>query len=179
MQAGDAAFGRQTAGPFTTGILIGIGETRNERIDALEAIRSARRTWSYPGSHRPEFQGQACHQAGQFRRTRSRRPALDHRDRAFNSRAPDEYPGAAKSVAWSLSKADRRRAQRLGRDFAGHAGSCEPRGAVACHCRTRPRERGRRQAAGEPPARLPRLRARRRYLSRFRYRRPRATHERH
>src|SRR3979411_1922692 len=33
--------------PFTTGILIGIGETRNERIDALEAIRDLHATYGH------------------------------------------------------------------------------------------------------------------------------------
>src|ERR1700688_4232096 len=139
---------------------------------------SARRPWKYPGSHRSELPGQARHQARQFRGTRSRRPAVDHRDGASDSRARHEYPGAAKSVARSLSKADRRGAQRLGRHLAGHARSREPRSAVACHCRTRPQERGRRQAAAEPPARLPRLRARRRYVAGSRHRHPRAAHER-
>ena len=51
--------------PFTTGILIGIGETRAERIEALLAIaRSARATRPYPGSHHPELPRQARHQAG-------------------------------------------------------------------------------------------------------------------
>ncbi|HWN49908.1 MAG TPA: 7,8-didemethyl-8-hydroxy-5-deazariboflavin synthase CofG, partial [Xanthobacteraceae bacterium] len=33
--------------PFTTGILIGIGETRDERIDALEAIRDLHATYGH------------------------------------------------------------------------------------------------------------------------------------
>ena len=51
--------------PFTSGILIGIGETRLERIEALLALRDlARPLRSYPGNHHPEFSGQAGHQDG-------------------------------------------------------------------------------------------------------------------
>ena len=42
--AGDAAARRRGAVPFTTGILIGIGETRAERIEALRAIRDCTAT---------------------------------------------------------------------------------------------------------------------------------------
>ena len=66
--------------PFTTGILIGIGETREERLEALRAIaRPARAVRPHPGSDRPELPRQARHQARRRRRARSRRPALDHR----------------------------------------------------------------------------------------------------
>ena len=33
--------------PFTTGILIGIGETRQERIDSILAIRRLHRTYGH------------------------------------------------------------------------------------------------------------------------------------
>ena len=48
--------------PFTTGILVGIGETRDERIDALLAIaRRARPPRARAGSDRPELPAQARH----------------------------------------------------------------------------------------------------------------------
>ena len=51
--------------PFTTGILIGIGETFDERIDALLAIRELARTArSHPRSDRPELPSQARHPHG-------------------------------------------------------------------------------------------------------------------
>ena len=51
--------------PFTTGILIGIGETREERIDALLAIRELHEALRpHPGSHRPELPRQARHRNG-------------------------------------------------------------------------------------------------------------------
>ena len=49
--------------PFTTGILIGIGETRAERLEALFAIRDLHRQFGHiSGSHRPELPRQARHQ---------------------------------------------------------------------------------------------------------------------
>ena len=47
--------------PFTTGLLLGIGETYAERVEALFAIRAARpppRT--HPGSHHPELPVERC-----------------------------------------------------------------------------------------------------------------------
>ena len=50
----------ELAVPFTTGILIGIGETREERIDALLALRELHAPLRpHPGSHRPELPRQA------------------------------------------------------------------------------------------------------------------------
>ena len=51
--------------PFTTGILIGIGETRAERIESLLALRDLHDTLRpYPGNHRPEFPAEARHADG-------------------------------------------------------------------------------------------------------------------
>ena len=48
--------------PFTTGILIGIGETLAERAESLFAIRQVAREYgAHPGSHRAELPGQAGH----------------------------------------------------------------------------------------------------------------------
>ncbi len=48
--------------PFTTGILVGIGETRDERVDALLAIDAAHgRHGTRPGGDRPELPSQAGH----------------------------------------------------------------------------------------------------------------------
>ena len=50
---------------FTTGILIGIGETREERVDSLLAIRELQRNVrSYPGSHHSKLPSQARHSYG-------------------------------------------------------------------------------------------------------------------
>ena len=49
--------------PFTTGILIGIGETLAERADSIFAIpRRGPRVRRHPGSDRAELPGQAGHQ---------------------------------------------------------------------------------------------------------------------
>ena len=48
--------------PFTTGILVGIGETRADRVDALEAIgRVPPALGPCPRGHRPELPSQAGH----------------------------------------------------------------------------------------------------------------------
>ena len=59
--------------PFTTGILIGIGENRTERAESLFAIRGRRPgARAHPGDDRPELPGQAGHRDGERPR---RRPA--------------------------------------------------------------------------------------------------------
>ena len=60
--------------PFTSGILIGIGETREERIKALLALRDLhRRARPSAGSHHPEFQAPSPTRAWPTRRS----PAFD------------------------------------------------------------------------------------------------------
>ena len=110
--------------PFTTGILIGIGETRDERIDALEAIRALHAAHG----HIQEVIVQNFRAKPDTKLANSEEPDLDGLLRTIatstsDSRARHECPGAAKSVARSLSKADRRGAQRLGE---------------ACRARSRP-----------------------------------------
>ena len=95
--------------PFTTGILIGIGETRAERLEALFAIRyprSAPPFRAYSGGYRSELSRKARHQARRRRGARSGRPALEHRRRAPVTRPHDEYPGAPQPVAGRLSAVD-------------------------------------------------------------------------
>ncbi len=51
--------------PFTTGILIGIGETREERLEALRGDRGAARApRAHPGGDRPELPRQGGHEDG-------------------------------------------------------------------------------------------------------------------
>ena len=55
----------EAAVPFTSGILIGIGETRQERIEALLALRDLHRAARpHPGNHRAEFLRQGGHPHG-------------------------------------------------------------------------------------------------------------------
>ncbi len=59
--------------PFTTGLLIGIGETPEDRVDTLLAIRElARALRPHPGSDRPELPRQAHHPHGSRARTQPR-----------------------------------------------------------------------------------------------------------
>ena len=73
--------------PFTSGILIGIGETRAERIDALLALRAlARAARPPPGGDRPELPRQAGHAHGRPPGRDARRAPLDDRRRAARAR---------------------------------------------------------------------------------------------
>ena len=123
----------ELAVPFTTGILIGIGETREERIDALLAIRDAARTArTRPGGDRPELPREAGDEDG--RRIPSRR------SRSSSGRQPP--PGSCSARRCTSRRrrtsryeefpaAPRRGDRRLGRHLAGHARPREPRGALA------------------------------------------------
>ncbi len=75
--------------PFTSGILIGIGETRLERIEsllALRAVHAAARPHSR--NHRSEFPREGRHEDGARAGTRPRRTAVDDRRRADRVRRP-------------------------------------------------------------------------------------------
>ena len=82
--------------PFTTGILVGIGETRAERIDALRAIRGEpRAARTCPGSHRAELPAEARNGDAPRSTVRSRRDAVVGRRRAHRARTADARAGAA------------------------------------------------------------------------------------
>ena len=161
-QAGHVEAAGELKVPFTTGILIGIGETRAERIDALVAIRrSARRHGHIQEVIVQNFRAKPDTSMANAEEPDARRPAVDHRDGASLSRARHEHPGAAQSVARSVSNADRRGVN----DWGGispvtpdHVNPEAPWPAIA-ELRARPRTRA---SAGERASRLPRLRARRR-----------------
>ena len=86
----------EAAVPFTTGILIGIGETRAERIEALLALRDLHRRYGHIQEiivqnfrAKPDTRMAARAGAG------ARRASVDHRGRAHHVRTADEHPGAA------------------------------------------------------------------------------------
>ena len=82
--------------PFTTGLLIGIGETRAERVDALFAIRRvAAAVRAHPGGHHPELPRQAGHGDARHARRRTGRARRHHRGRPDRARPEDAHPGAA------------------------------------------------------------------------------------
>ena len=133
-QHGSRPFGLagELAIPFTTGILIGIGETRHERLEALARDpRAARALRPHPGGDRPELPGQARDADGRPSGALARRAAVDGRGRPDRPRPGDEPPGAAEPVVRGLPEAARRGTERLGRHLAGHDRPRQPRGSVA------------------------------------------------
>ena len=127
--------------PFTSGILIGIGETRAERLDALLALKALRRgVRSRAGADRPELPRQAGDAHGFEPGAVAGRPSLDDRRSTSPARADVARAGAAQPRLRRLSAPARRRHRRLGRCLPGHDRPCQPRGALA---------RGRAAAGGD------------------------------
>ena len=82
--------------PFTTGILIGIGETLTERAESLFAIRRiGPRVRAPAGSHRPELPRQAGHGDAGHAGRRAGRPRRDGRGGPARARPEGAHPGAA------------------------------------------------------------------------------------
>ena len=130
--------------PFTSGILIGIGETREERIDALLALRAlGEEHGTSAGGHRPELPREARHAHGVAPRAVARRPPLDDRRRADPARPDLARAGAAEPRLRRLPAPARRRHRRLGRRLAGDDRPRQPGGAVARDRATRARRRAR------------------------------------
>ena len=68
--------------PFTTGLLVGIGETLTERAETIFAMRGvAQQLRPRAGGDRPELPGQAGHRHAAHRRPRPRRLPRRHRRR--------------------------------------------------------------------------------------------------
>ena len=118
--------------PFTSGILIGIGETRAERIEALLALRDLHDRYGHIQEIIIQnFRAKPATKHGHGARAVARRAPVDHRGGAHPVRPGDEHPGAAQPAGRIARQADRRRHQRLGRRVAGDARSRQPGGAVA------------------------------------------------
>ena len=106
----------EAAVPFTCGILIGIGETRRERIEALLALRALHERYGHhPGNHHPEFPRQARHADGR------RAPSRDLAEHLWtiavariDLRAGDEHPGAAQSRRRRARRSSSRPASTIG-----------------------------------------------------------------
>ena len=137
--------------PFTTGILVGIGEDRADRIEALEAIAAAHRRHGHVQevivqNFLPK-PGTAMHAHPPCPR---RRVPRRHRPGPADPAARRARPGPAEPVR-RLRRAARRRHRRLGRRLPRHRRPREPRAAVA---RPRPPARGHRGARAScwPPA---------------------------
>ena len=149
----------EAAVPFTSGILIGIGETRRERIEALLALRDLHRRHGHlqeiiiqnfrakPGTRMAGHAGAARSTSMLWTIAVAR--ILFGAD--MNIQAPPNLqPGRA-------AAADRGRHQRLGRRVAGHARSRQPGAAVARARRARARDRASRQGAGRAARGLSRI----------------------
>ena len=120
--------------PFTTGILVGIGETlaRARRVAPRDPRRSigatatSRRSSSRTSGRSP---GTAMHDAPE---PRGRGVPGRRRDRAGRARPAHARPGAAEPLRPEPAAAPaRRRHRRLGRRLAAHARPREPRAPVA------------------------------------------------
>src|SRR6266540_3911343 len=82
--------------PFTTGVLIGIGETRAERLEALAAIDAAHRRHG----HVQEVIVQNFRPKPGTAMARARAPARGHRGGGLRARpAPDDLPGDGRRAA--------------------------------------------------------------------------------
>ena len=130
--------------PFTTGILIGIGETREERIEALVAIRDLHERYGHiqeviVQNFRAKPDTKMAGAAGAV----TRRRAVDGGGGAARARRRDEHPGAAEPLLRRLPAAAGRGHQRLGRRLARDDRPRQPRGAVARDRAARRRRRGR------------------------------------
>ncbi len=86
--------------PFTTGLLIGIGETRAERIEALLAIRDVHERHGHIQEVIIQnFRAKPGTRMANCGRADAGRSPLDHRRRPHRSWACNEHPGAAEPAA--------------------------------------------------------------------------------
>ena len=153
--------------PFTSGILVGIGETREERLEALVALREL----ASEHGHLREVIVQNFRAKPETRMAAppgrvARGASLVGRGRPDRARAGHSRPGATEPRLRGLSAAARRGDRRLGRRLAGHPRSRESRGAVAGGRAPASSVRGARARARTTPASLPRARRRPRPLGR-------------
>ena len=108
---------------FTTGILIGIGETAEERVDALLAIRSANEKYG----HIQEVIVQPFRTKPGTRMALAPEPSIEDLQRTiavarliFGGR--NEYPVSTQPALGRLSRSARGRHQRLGWNFSRNEG---------------------------------------------------------
>ena len=138
----------EEAVPFTSGILIGIGETREERIEALLALRDSHDDHG----HIQEIIVQNFRAKPGTRMATAPEPSLDEllwtiADSPHPLRLAREHPGTPQSEPRRAATAGCGGDQRLGRRLPRDAGLRQSRGAVAASRRARTRDRRRRQDA--------------------------------
>ena len=126
-----AAAGRQRV-PFTSGILIGIGETRLERIESLLALKALHDAHGHLQEIIVQnFRAKAGTRFAGCEEPDTRRPAVDRGCGATAFRPTHEHPGAAEPELRGVSAIARFRHQRLGWNLPGDGRSRQPGGAVA------------------------------------------------
>ena len=165
-----------SAFPYTTGILIGIGENRTERAESIFAIRTAARAHG----HVQEVIVQNFRAKPDTAMAQT--PDADLHDLAATiavvaarARPEDAHPGAAQPGRRAVRADAARRHRRLGRRLARHGRPRQPRAAVAGDRRAgHPHGGGRvlhaRAAHGVPEVRAGRLAVDRRAAARARRR---------
>ena len=157
----------ELAVPFTTGILIGIGETRDERLEALEAIAALHERHG----HIQEVIVQNFRAKPGTKMAAHAEPSLEEliwtaraaREILPGGRAP---AGAAEPLLRRVPAAARVRDRRLGRRLPGDDRPRQSGGAVARDPAAARGDRGARLRAGGAPAHLPGVRRRPRALGR-------------
>ena len=153
--------------PYTSGILIGIGETRSERIEALLALRELHERHG----HLQEIIVQNFRAKPGTKMAEAPEPTLeDHLWTIAVARllmpVDVAHPGAAEPRPRGVPAPARGRHRRLRRRLARDARPRQPRGAVARALACSPRPRRGRSHAHAAPLHLPALPARRRALAR-------------
>ena len=136
--------------PFTTGILIGIGETIEERADSIFAIRQVSR--EYSGIQEVIVQNFRAKPDTKMRDTPDAEldgPGRDHRGHPPRPWPEGPRPGAAEPRRRPAPAHSRRGHRRLGRRLAADPGPRQPRAPLAADRRARPAHgRGGLHAAG-------------------------------
>ena len=118
--------------PFTTGILIGIGETRAERAESIFAIRRVAR--EYGGIQEVIVQNFRAKPDTKMRghaRRRAGRPGRHHRGGPAGARAGHADPGPAQPDRRRVRADPGGRHRRLGWRVAAHPGPRQPGAALA------------------------------------------------
>ena len=136
----------RSAVPFTTGVLLGIGETPAERVDAVLQIRATHAAArARAGDDRAELPGQAAD--GDGRRRRPGAAGVRRRGRRLPAAARPQGAGAgpAEPVRRRRARAAAAgRRRRLGRGLAADPRPRQPRAALAEHRQARRAHRRRR-----------------------------------
>ena len=124
--------------PFTTGLLIGIGESLEDRVDTLLAIRDLHRRYGHIQEVIVQnFRVKPSIPMRDWPEPTPRRNAA-RRGRRPPAHAGRQYSGAAEPLRVKLRRPARRRHQRLGRGLAADAGFHQPGKALAASGSTAP-----------------------------------------